>query len=507
MNGREGIAQFLTDCDVVLVKAEYLIDLHDKMTNSAPRQLNVQKAESDVAFGAMIGIHGAPSPLIVLVDVQKGSALDACGGRNVIGWALTHINGRAISQQSDIDGVSRTWRSLPLFYNVELTFIQLPARLPRRQEVPPEYLVRGHELNDYKDRDRGIFKIQHILVVSYCWQGTQEADPNGDVIRLLVEHGMFGERLRGEIFYWDLQERMQTVVSGTTAVFIDYASLYQAPGGWITKGDAQDDDRTQEQVEMFREALRFMMVLYLHDETIVARLEPLQHHCGDSYHDRGWTVCEHRCAEFKNDSSGTCVAAPKALPRHRRDVTGTVQYVQRRAPMAPSDFDAHLTRLHFSCAADHALVSQLYQNAVALKTSTLTELSLRDLPMGELQVLCRFLPLCHRLHTLDLRCWNGVLPDAVSAGELGVAICSVPSLTVLDLASCGLRDSALQELAAHLFAGVFVKRRRLVVRCMNNNVSTRLCKELAKRYNALRVNKIVNVEIVESRSGFVFRDD
>lgn len=328
--------------------------------------------------------------------------------------------------------------------------------LPRRQDIPPEGLVQGRKLQQaLAPSARGPERaLAHPIVVSYCWQARDAADPHGDLVATLAKEGGWGSRALNSPPAAGGSGAARRVVEGDL-LFIDYASLPQAESE-AHRASPAFDDRTPEQRGRFAKAVECMAVLYASSFTNVAKVEGLRHHSGDAYRDRAWTVLETLCAAMKDGAAARTYTitpqppeagrySPRPAPVFEPDV---------RAPPSPETFRRQLQFLRTTDDADRELIARVYTNLYRVKAPEMTGLFLGGLPPTQLGALVDTLAGFGRLTALHLHGSPGLLTnprdrdDDGAASRLAGALGGLRCIRFVNLSKCGLHDEAIAPFIA-----------------------------------------------------------
>jgi hypothetical protein len=245
----------------------------------------------------------------------------------------------------------------------------------------------------------------YITAISYCWANRNHPD----------EHGEQLQRLRRPL---ELMVPSWCVV----AFFLDWCSLYQG-------------DRTEEQQEAFKRALKAVNLWYAHPLTWVWALTMVPQGV-KPYVERGWPCFEKAVGTMIKDSYMflDLGAAERNVGRARYDAFGKFDDLResavagRAAPLTPSTFHKMLEKLTFTNGADRVFVAEKY-------TSTFTEIfcSAKRLDFSGLTEIKTFdehvFLWCHACEFLNLEGCTGLTSLPESLG-------SMPACTKLDLHGC-----------------------------------------------------------------------
>ena len=101
--------------------------------------------------------------------------------------------------------------------------------IPRNQDIPERYKIRGDEVGEYGYQYR-----KYIIVLSYLWQERARADPHGAVVGEVRRYGGFS----GHPQYLEHGGKSGVPLQRGSAVFMDFACLPQSATGCITTGGA-----------------------------------------------------------------------------------------------------------------------------------------------------------------------------------------------------------------------------------------------------------------------------
>ena len=295
-------------------------------------------------------------------------------------------------------------------------------KLPRRQDLErdhPEAFLGGDPSKcpqTLEDLPRGPPVINNplpVISVSHCWHSKAHPDPYGDNLLALAdaiearikvgkdekEAVLSNDPARQEAAAKALKELGGSAPDTEFGVFMDWVSLHQRGEGGA--------DRTEDEDHAFSTALARMQLWYAHQKTLVYLLtatptewiaerkakgesDPIPHK------GRGWPTLERLvCMLVKSHSSKSWativnVGDPKDRPK---------------PPLTPKDFKRLLKKLTFTNGADKEVVNELYTKTIETALGDQKVLRYAGLGWGdeEIKQLCKVLPLCHSLESLNLK--------------------------------------------------------------------------------------------------------
>jgi len=328
-----------------------------------------------------------------------------------------------------------------------------------------------------------------VAALSYSWLCFDHPDPEGYQAERLCE-------VLKAIMAW----RAKMGRDPDFMIFIDFHSLYQG----LPK--PKQDDRTTEQMDVFKIALGNMDIVYAHAGTLVLMQKKImprakcnQHGpCklrGD-YNGRGWTftekhwscICKHGTLAWNIENfvlSDELCNAPARLFRTecKGDLAGLAMpssygdgsmyfaddlplapLIQgaREPPVPPEVFEEMLATKEFAVESDRAVVATLF------KQVTITVLG--DIVIGnfgmvawstkQLEELASSLPLCHKLTTLKLSLCK-MSGEGLKVFAMSLTQDAAPVLGDLQLLGNAFEGeeggAGLGALGAALSRGVFAK--------------------------------------------------
>ena len=205
-----------------------------------------------------------------------------------------------------------------------------PMAVPGWQDVPTEALV---DLNALRCAELD-YNALPILVLSYGWCGVDHPDPNGDHLQKLLPV------LESIVAYCD----EYLPACKTWGVVWDYMAFPQR-GRTLGLSEGVKDDRTPEQLEIFRAGLRNINKWYAHPTTTTGLLDapmPAGASNQTAYGQRGWCIFEYRIAAVVKDNDCYLhISNPTRVsfwPGMRKELAAS-----RPAPMLPSAFATYVT--------------------------------------------------------------------------------------------------------------------------------------------------------------------
>eukprot|EP00929_Paragymnodinium_shiwhaense_P005576 TRINITY_DN10774_c0_g1_i1.p1 TRINITY_DN10774_c0_g1~~TRINITY_DN10774_c0_g1_i1.p1 ORF type:complete len:1184 (-),score=310.95 TRINITY_DN10774_c0_g1_i1:87-3638(-) len=239
------------------------------------------------------------------------------------------------------------------------------ARLPRRQELPPEAVWDTSSLRSLMERIRRRINFLPIAVVSYCWLAKHHPDPSGDQLKTLSHiTKLFVDFIGKDLLREDAE-------SGDAAIFLDWCSLYQEP-------------RSEEELAAFVRSLSSVNLWYGHQGTtkwLLTSLPPGSE--ARPYNDRGWPTFERAVAELT-----TPYAMVLDLARlSKRHATYTRAWrsckAGRRPPVVPDDFAKMLETKVFTNGHDKSIVTRKHRDTFNAVTSGVEEIVFRQLEWSD----------------------------------------------------------------------------------------------------------------------------
>ena len=303
---------------------------------------------------------------------------------------------------------------------------RLKMKLPRRQDLErdhPEAFLGGDPSKCRQTLEDPQFGLPRgppvisnplpLISVSHCWHSKAHPDPYGDNLLALAdaiearikvgkdekEAVLSDDPARRDAAAKALKELGGSAPDTEFGVFMDWVSLHQ-------RGE-EGADRTEDEEHAFSTALARMQLWYAHQKTLVYLLTAIPPEWiaerkanGEKapipHKGRGWPTLERLvCMLVKSHSSKSWativnVGDSKDGPK---------------PPLTPKDFKSLLKKLTFTNGADKEVVNALYDTTI--KTALGGQKVLRYAGLGwrdeEIKQLCKVLPLCRSLESLNLK--------------------------------------------------------------------------------------------------------
>lgn len=302
--------------------------------------------------------------------------------------------------------------------------------LPMRQDLESEPAVYWAPDTVLLDRTGQLRAKQsqmsiQVIATSYRWYRSDHPDPDGQQMQLL-----------GGV----LQKFLNQQKTAEAAVFIDWASVFQAKGG--KRKMAHDDS--------YRRAMEQMGLLYSHARVLVwciRGLQPGAHSPRDCtpFHQRGWTTFETRCSALLHDRYSVL-----DICRVNLDAAGFSSWdeeaqLKPEPPILPEAFERLLANRAFSNASDAPKLIRIYRTAFEDLMCQAEKLDYSHRDWGDLQAqeLAKVLPRCVNLKQLNLH-YNDIGDDG--AMHLGRAFRNCPGLVNVTLQGNRMSDQSAADL-------------------------------------------------------------
>jgi len=324
-----------------------------------------------------------------------------------------------------------------------------------RANIPNEFFFAGPEAVELWERCGYFF----LAVVTYPWLSRGHPDPEMFHLRKLVR---ILRELRS-VFHkaFDLLRLERCDISEVDiAVIIDFCSLWQKHG--------EDETRTEEQLQQFKEGLKSINVPYGHQEVTVVKLMATPVAEIRKYEDRGWTFFESAIVDGKGGSKKygglpSVLTFDDTFDAECESKTGTdflrqFSCFRRSPPLTPERFEQELevrrkraVEKHvtlFTNGKDQPFILEKYHEAYAEFTKSTGLAYCNMTPIwnkAELNELGRALPdflSLRQLHLEDI----GIDP----ATALASTLLALPALQVLNLSDNGTGDEGAVALACTL---------------------------------------------------------
>jgi len=324
-----------------------------------------------------------------------------------------------------------------------------------RANIPPDCFFSGEEVIDYWMSYGAMF----LVIISYGWLSKAHPDPSGFHLQRLV-------RVLKELKAF---HRICAECGGSTpeecGVILDFCSLWQKH---------RVDDRTEFQLQQFKDGLKEINTPYGHQEITSVKLTAVPSTETRTYFNRGWTLFEAVLIDGKAPSAVlakvhprwgkyNCITLgddfdPDAEAENASEFVGHFSTAFRHPPLSPKDFGkemkARKTRAEelgvslFTNGNDQPFVMEKYEKAFHQLTAA-EQFSFHYLSWGpaEMAYLAEVLKSCQALKVLSL---SGNQLGPKGAETLAAVLPNLTSLQELRLGDTGIGDAGAESLATAL---------------------------------------------------------
>jgi len=324
-----------------------------------------------------------------------------------------------------------------------------------RQKIPPEYIWEPQEALENWE----LFGPLFLVVISYAWLAASHPDPDSWHLRRLAK---VTKLYRRHVSDEKNREGMRTCLKcSDVGIILDFCSLWQA--------EVVDkvDQRTEQQVAQFKEALREINTPYGHEAVAAWVLKSVPASVLRKYDDRGWTLFEKNIIDSKGSWSGllrTVLEIGDSFDEEKFDDNIDTEplfnadcavipdeafrgNLRRGPPLTPDRFNAALLERSEKAAAkgvllftngkeDKPLVIKKYKDSFSElgKTNSL-DYSNSKWGLEEMQTLVEAMPYFEGLEVLSLN-WNQF--GTAGAKMLADVLPQCPKLRKLHIPGTGI---------------------------------------------------------------------
>lgn len=368
--------------------------------------------------------------------------------------------------------------------------------IQQRQDIPEHYVWSGPEVARLWVKDGHRF----LCVVSYAWLSTAHPDP--ELYHLA--------RLRRIIQEQRSAYASKDLLEGDLGVIMDFCSMYQ-------RGFGETDQRTDEQLEHFKECLREINTPYGHVAVTAWQLKGVPSDVRRKYDDRGWTHFESRLIAGKaadprepfsdsNRMTFTETFDPSVESETKFSFVEKYSVVAQVPITTPARFEAEMAEKGERAAAkgvtfftngleDYPFVLRKYNDAfnclLEADSVIFSSPDWGDTIGDQVRRLAEALPHYIRLNLFTL---EGLTIDDECVDLLVDALASCKGLQTLVL-NVGLTDHGCQKVVEHLDCWPELFWINLLHNCMGNERIEHL-KEIARNRNMIFSRDLGNLGAV-----------